>query len=322
MSALPETAPSRSVAIISSRETLPTLDGCVRAALAAAGPHPVVIDLLINGNPALAHAAAAHARAWETPESRVKVWLIRQGDKAHAWNEYVHRIWTPGTTAFFLDAYAEPRSDAFIHLEQALARPDAVAASGVPSCGRSARALREAMIREGGFHGNMHALSASTMARLRAMGFRLPLGLYRTDSMIGAVLRFNFDPANNRWYQHRIAVAAEATWDVHDNETLNLKNVLGQFKRRLRQARGQIENRAMREHLAVRRMAPQLMPRTVHELVHWWLKEQRHEARMLFLRDPLSFYAVRQFREVRDWSAAEVAPECLAVAGADAVAAS
>lgn len=306
------TSSAWSVAVIASRESLCVLDGCIRAALAACAGREAVIDILINGNPDLAHSAAAHAGVWQTPGIQVNVWSLRQGDKAHAWNEYVHRIWTPGTTAFFLDAYAQARPDAFVKLEAALEQHGVLGATGVPTSGRSASQLRAQMLREGGFHGNMHVIGAPAMAKLRASGFRLPLGLYRTDSLIGAVLMFNLNPAVCGWEPRRIAVAEDATWDVPGLGDLTLKNVIGQIKRTVRQARGQIENRAAREHLAVRKLAPQQMPRTIEELTLAWLEEQPQQARSLFLRQPLCLYAARQLRAPRDWSAATLAPECLA----------
>jgi len=306
-------SPAWSIAIISSRESVATLGHTIGAAIAACAGHACVIDVLINGNPTLAREAASQAHAWQVAACRVNVWSISQGDKAHAWNEYVHRIWTPGTPAFFLDAYAEPRADAFARLLAAIDEENGVlAATGVPSVGRSAARLRAQMLREGGLHGNMHAIGAAAMARLRASGFRLPLGLYRTDSMIGAVLMFNFDPGQYRWEPRRVAVVGDATWNVRGGGAWTWKNISGQLKRTMRQARGHLENRAAREHLAVRRLAPERMPRTINELVLGWMQAQPDDLQALYRRHPLSRMVAKQFQEARDWSAAAQAPERLA----------
>lgn len=308
-------SPTWSVAIIGSREDLATLEESICSAIKACTGHSACIDVLINGNPDLAHKAAARAPSWDTSSCCIRVWSIAQGDKAHAWNEYVHRIWTPGTTAFFLDAYARARADAFVHLDQALQRDGMLGATGVPTSGRSAPHLRAQMLREGGFHGNMHVISATSMARLKASGFRLPLGLYRTDSLIGAVLMFDLDPAERGWEPKRIAVAADATWDIPGIEALTLRNIMGQLKRIVRQARGHVENRAAREHLAVRQLPPEQMPRTSDELMLNWVATQPQQARSLFIRKPLSFYAVRKLHPSRDWSLADVLPSCLVTIG-------
>lgn len=300
-----------SVAIIASRENLATLGSCIQAARAACANHPACIDVLINGNATLARDAAEQVNEWATSDCDIRIWSIAQGDKAHAWNEYVHRIWTPGTTAFFLDAYAQARPDAFVNLDIALQRPGILAATGVPTSGRSAQQLREQMLHGGGFHGNMHAIGSTAMARLKTIGFRLPLGLYRTDSLIGSVLSFDLHPERG-WDPKRIAVVADATWDVPGIEALTFRNVMSQLKRMVRQARGHVENRAAREHLAIRLQAPETMPRTSEELIFNWIACQPEQARELFRRNPLSFYAIKKMRPARDWSLADALPTCLA----------
>lgn len=300
------------VAIIAARESVETLKSTIEAAVAASAGRDTIIDLLINGNPGLARECAAWAGASYTGAPWLRVWSIAQGDKAHAWNEYVHRIWPAGRTAFFLDGYARPRSDGLVQLDASLARaPEAFGATGVPTSGRSAPALRAAMLSGGGFHGNMHAIPARAMAQLRASGFCLPLGLYRTDSLIGSVLMFALDPTTQEWQPRRIVVNGEATWDVPGQADLTMKNIVAQFKRRQRQAQGDLENRAAREHMAIRRLPITRFPRTVRELVLDWIAAHPDEARRLYLKNPLRLRAARRMRAPQDWSAAERAPELL-----------
>jgi len=300
------------VAIIAARESLATLRSTIDATVAAAGGRDTVIDLLINGNPALAREAAAWAGASYAATPELRVWSIAQGDKAHAWNEYVHRIWPAGRTAFFLDGYARPRPDGLEQLAVSLAHaPDAFGATGVPTSGRSAPALRAAMLRGGGFHGNMNAIPAHAMAGLRDMGFRLPLGLYRTDSLIGTVLMFALDSTAHEWEPRRVVVNGAATWDVPGQSDLTIANVLAQFKRRQRQAQGDLENRAARDHMVVRGQPLTGFPKTVRELVLNWIDAHPDEVRRLYLKNPLRLRAARRMRAAQDWSAAERAPVLL-----------
>lgn len=308
------------VAIIAAREAPSTLVNCIRAAIRACGSRPAVIDVLVNGNPGLADTV--RQRAWDADLQNtaveIRIWSIALGDKAHAWNEYVHRIWPEGRHAFFLDGYAEPEPTSF---EALCARfdenGDVLGATGVPSCGRSAQALREGFIKNGGLHGNMHAIRAEAMTKLRHDQCRLPLGLYRTDSLIGAFLMYRLDPANNKWDTKRIAVEPNATWRVADIARLDLKNLVDQFKRRLRQAQGDLENRATREHLAIKRLAPNTLAPTTHELVMHWADEKPHDLRAMLLRRPARLYAMRKLRQPRDWSAAEQLPQLLAHVGTE-----
>jgi hypothetical protein len=310
--------PSWSVAIIAARETIATLSRCIRATLAACGNHDAIVDVVINGNAALAQEAAdlVASGAFACGTGTLRVWSAVAGDKAHAWNQYVHHIWPGSELAFFVDGYAEARSDAFEVLSRRLAeRPDALGATGVPTSGRSAAKQRALMLKEGGFHGNMHAILGSALQTMRAKGIRLPLGLYRTDSLIGAALLYKLSPENSHWDTRRVVVADDATWDVPGLSTLTLQNILGQAKRKLRQAQGDLENRAVREHLSVRHLPLEDLPGTAHELVNRWVSEKRGQAWLLCLSNPLCVHALRKLRQGRDWSQAKTPPALLHAAG-------
>lgn len=313
-----------SIAIFVARETVDTLAAAVRAADAACVGEPAVIEVLVNGNRELALQASKliEEGALCRLATAVRVWSIEVGDKAHAWNCYVHCIWQPGQTAFFIDGYVEVKPDALRVMNARFGDiPAPLGVTGVPTSGRSAAALRTQMLSSGGLHGNMHAISAETMAAMRAAGFRLPLGLYRTDSLIGAVLMYKLDPAQYRWDLQCIAVEPAATWDVRSNSEFTLKNIVGQFKRILRQAQGDLENRAVREHLAIKRRLPQELPHTSRELVNLWLAEHGREAMALFAKRPARFYAARKLKAERDWTNAANPPELLMTSRIDCTAA-
>src|SRR4051794_36225480 len=91
--------PDWSLCVFTARESLATLCDCLRAACAAIADHDAAIDVLVNGNEALALGAATFASTLGERD-RVRVWRIELQDKAHAWNEYVHRIWRPGRIVF------------------------------------------------------------------------------------------------------------------------------------------------------------------------------------------------------------------------------
>lgn len=301
-----------SVAIFAARETPETLTSCVRAALSACVGRQACIDVLINGNPSLAEAFAGIAKDLDCSGTRLRVWFIAAPDKAHTWNEYMYRIWDTGGMTFFIDGYAQVRPDALAAMERRLAEtPGALGATGVPTCGRSATALREQMLREGGIHGNLFAISAEGMEGIRKIGFKLPLGIYRTDPLIGSVLMFRLDPANNSWDPRRIAVTPDATWYVEGIEDITWKNVKSQFKRILRQAQGVLENKAAREHLAIKQLPPQQLPITVAEMIGDWIKAQPAQVRSLFMKRPLCRYAARKVAEPRDWSTTTIAPRLM-----------
>lgn len=302
-------SPPWSIAIFAARETPEVLARCVHAAIKACVGRQASINILINGNAGLADAFANVAKDLDHADARLRVWSVAAPDKAHTWNEYVYRIWEPDSTAFFIDGYAQVHPDALGALERCLAaKPEALGASGVPTCGRSAAAMRAQMLRQGGIHGNLFAISAKGMQGIRSAGFKLPLGIYRTDPLIGSVLMFRLDPANHAWNPRLIAVEPNATWYVEGIEDITLKNLKSQLKRILRQALGELENRAAREHLAIQRLPPHQLPLTVADMIGGWVKAQPAQARSLFLRRPLSLYAARKLAAPRDWSATAIAP--------------
>src|SRR5687767_5391865 len=96
-------APAWSIAIVSSRENISTLADSLVAAIAAAQGRDCVIDVVVNGNRSLAELASHHVGGLARTKSAitVRIWNVALGDKAHAFNEYIHRIWPNSRIAFF-----------------------------------------------------------------------------------------------------------------------------------------------------------------------------------------------------------------------------
>ena len=301
-----------SVAIFSSREDIETLSRSISAVIDATAATPAVIDVLVNGNRALAEATARFAESLGSrrlAKQILRVWYIALADKAHAWNQYVSEIWPGSDIAYFVDGYARVMPTSLTLISAALnADPHPLAASGVPTVGGSAKVLREQMLGEGGIHGNFYAIRGRVLAELRERCFRLPLGTYWTDGLVGAVICFGLDSAKHKWDTTRILVHPEATWAVRPMAWWRISDVAGQLKRMLRQAQGRLENLAFREHLDMQRKAPEILPRTAAELVEGWLGRFPWTARAMFLRDPLCVIAARRLRRPRDWSQTAVPP--------------
>jgi len=143
-----------------------------------------------------------------------------------------------------VDGYATLAPGSIAALVAALARtPRANAATGLPSAGRSATRQREGLLRNGGLHGSLHALPGHFVARIRAAGLRLPVGLYRGDGLIGSFAMHDLDPAN-AWDTSRVVPVADATWGL---PRFNLAQVPKHVRRRVNQARGRLESAAIKE---------------------------------------------------------------------------
>lgn len=286
------------VGIFSSRESPAALWQTILAVRDACGGVESLVDVLINGNGALAEAIARRAvREWETSKApaQIRVWAFKAADKATTWNLFVHRLLPVVEVAYFVDGYAEPEVTSFAHLARALERNErAHAAAGVPSMGPSARRLRTTMSETGGLHGNQYALRGSCVTRLRECRFRLPAGLYRTDGVLSAALYFDLNPGSNTWDTGRIAIVPEATWRYDTPSLWRLRDWSAFVKRRLRQAQGHAENLAVRRMLAIERRPVDSLPPTTRELIQNWCSAAPREAYALFLRHPLTWIRCRQ----------------------------
>lgn len=305
-------APPWCAAVFTSRERADVVLQAVQA-IHRAATQPTLVDVMVNGNRALADelcrvlAQQPHAPAL----APLRVWSIALGDKAHAWNEYVHGVWPGARQTFFVDGYARVAPDALGLLAAALRqRPEALAASGVPSVGRSARGLRLQMLRDGGLHGNLFALPEHGMSLLRSRNFRLPVGLYRTDATIGAALSFGMDPQRHPWSPKTfLAVVGEATWSVPATPWWRPAVLAAQLKRRRRQAQGDLENRAVSHFLATLRQPPESLPPTAAQLVEEWAVQRPEELDRLLHRSILRRQALRALAAAPSISAQDSAPQ-------------
>ncbi len=301
---LPENTPW-SLVVIASRESLPTLLLTLKAASIAAR-QLASIEVLVNGNAQLAsglvdHLAAA-ARPSQTsqmdaPWPACRVWSIAVGDKANAWNQYLHRIWVAQSVVFFIDGYVRLNSDAISNLGRAmLGSPLALGGAGVPTHGRSAEQLRKKMVVENGLHGNFWCVRGSFLTRLRHHQFRLPVGLYRGDSLLGAVLSYDLDPGPNLWEDHRIAVAYNASWQTDPKHWWHFSDIQAFAKRKFRQIRGDLEIRAIREHLTFRRKPAFALPVTCRHMVLDWAEDCPDDLARALNCNPLAWLAMRKIR--------------------------
>jgi hypothetical protein len=315
---MPQHHPHWSIAIFAARESIATLAACIRSVLAACKDEGATIDVLVNGNPELADEAVKFINSLNRFDSKttVRVWFIALGDKAHAWNEYVHRIWQVSAVTYFVDGYIMVEQNALSLLHTGLEdSTDALAAAATPTSGRTATALKDRMLKEGGIHGNLYAIRGSVIKTLKQKAFCLPRGIYRGDALLGAALSYNLEPARYRWDNGRIFAHVDATWLVAPNQWWKPKHVIAQFKRILRQNQGVLENLALREYLAVKKLAPTALPATVNDLVSRWIMEYPNQAKRVFIKRPLTRYAARKLRHERDWSAAALSPVLMARSG-------
>jgi hypothetical protein len=305
--------------IISSRENYRTIASTLKATYSACANKSAIIDIVINGNLELTNELKNKLGlqdTCDTESAKIRLWFIEESDKANALNQYLHRIWPGSGLTFFVDGYAQPWPDAFQEIDNKLVHNDfALAASAVPTDGNSAKYLRKLMISEGGIHGNLFAIKSETLLKMREIHFNLPKGIYRTDSTIAAAMGFNFDPRINSWnIKERVIVVPGASWSLPKEfkiSPLNIFNkIIAFIKRKARQAQGNLENLAVKEHFSILKKKPEDLPETVNMLINNWLKNNKKYSTFYLLSHPLAVYAYVKIKS--NHSGTEKMPECLA----------
>lgn len=301
---MPPTTPVQStntwaIVVFASRETVDVLLLSVQAACMA-GRGRAQIDVLVNGNPGLARELAARIGSATAGAGGpvVNIWSIAQGDKANAWNQYIHAVWSGQHLAFFIDGYVRLNPDAVALLgNDMVAKPSLLGGTGVPSTGKSAAAVREKMMQHGGFHGNFCCVTGHVIAQLRQRRIALPLGLYRVDSLMGALLSFGLHPQNNDWNHRRILVHPIATWQTDPKHWWRLADVKAKLKRVFRQSRGVLENEAVKHHFLTCKSSPEQLPHTAAALVLGWADACPAQLNTLCRRNPLTKRAFSQIKK-------------------------
>lgn len=208
-----------------------TLAACIGSLDSAGlGTHGV-IHILVNG---CTDATAITARMLATADTRITVHELPVGDKANAWNEYVHRLAEPGiATHVFIDGDVRASEHAITALEETLAgSPQSFAAAAMPASGRSQSGWARRLLTRNYLSGNLYALGGACIRAFRERQLRLPFGAKGEDGLITYLLLTDLDGGHNDQHTHRIATAAEATFEF-DSLQLNLRD-LNIYRRRLR----------------------------------------------------------------------------------------
>ena len=304
------------VSVYSSRETWDVLERTLHCALQAVAPLGGVVDVVINGNDALAQRAAAgvRARSGSFPQgTHCRVWTVALGDKAHAWNQYLHHIAGPAALYVFVDGYARLATSALNDLVRELqGRPEALACIGLPTSGWNAPALAARLRAEGGLHGNLYALTPAAVRQLHALGYRLPLGIYRTDSTLGAALAFGLGLFPREWLpRRRLALSEGARWEVSSLRWWHPADWRVHLKRVMRQGQGSLENAAVKDRYAVLGQPFESLPSTVLELVQGWMQRNPEQAGQMLRRSWRARVAWKRLQAPRDWRLAAEPPRML-----------
>ena len=257
---------SRSLAVFAHNESR-HIRAALESIVGAAGDQDVEIWVLANGcTDSTTDAVRACA------DLLPNIWLVEidVADKANAWNVYVHEAITPERardieTYFFMDGDVTLERDALGLLAAALTSvPAAQAAGGMPATGRDRPSWRARMVRNGTLAGNLYALRASFVDRVRQAGVRVPRGLVFEDSLVSWLVATDFGQATWRHSNPQCIFCANAEFSFRSMSPMRPGDYPVYVRRKMRYAAGGLQLEMLTNLLRAKGLGA--MPAHVHDL--------------------------------------------------------
>ena len=222
------------------------LRGCLDSVLAALGGCKALVTVILNG---CRDGSAEIVKSFAAAGYPVELFRIAAGDKANAINQFNYHLRSPARAYGGVDGYVHVAPTSFRAMGERLAADaDAMAATGVCTNGRTMRLATSATLTVGGqLHGQLHSFRRDFIDRMVAGGIKLPLGIYSGDGLLGSMAAHDLDAVGKLWENRRIAGVAAATYEIPPLSVLRFHDLRRQFRRRIRQQRGRIQNAAVKD---------------------------------------------------------------------------
>lgn len=211
--------------------------------LQAASTHPIACYVLAN---ACRDRTEDLVRDYASRHANVQLVSIALGDKANAWNVFVHEVAPQGAARyFFIDGDVRATPGALDALDQALERePGANGASALPCSGRGVEAFRRDMLTDHGVAGNLYGLRGDFVERIRSRAIRMPIGTIGEDALMGAMLKWDLR-GDIRWDDCKVAVAETAGFEFDSVSPWLPREWKKYFRRRVRYSVRGYQNRML-----------------------------------------------------------------------------
>ena len=176
-----------------------------------AARHPLECHVLAN---ACSDHTEALVREYSASHPNVHLVSIALGDKANAWNVFVHEVAPRGAPHyFFIDGDVRATPDALDVMAQALAQhPQANGVSALPKSGRGVAAFQRDMLQDNGVAGNLYGLRGAFVERIRTQAVHMPIGTIGEDALMGAMLKWDLR-GDTRWDNSKVVVARDAGFE-------------------------------------------------------------------------------------------------------------
>ena len=151
------------------------------------------VHVLING---CTDRTEEIVRAYAQQHRNIIPVVITRGDKANAWNHYVHQVAPAARVHCFMDGDMMITEGSLAGLIETLAaHPEANATASLPVSGRNQSAFRDKLIRNRELAGNCYALQGAFLERIRVRQIRLPIGMFGEDGLVTTLARWDLNPA-------------------------------------------------------------------------------------------------------------------------------
>lgn len=221
------------------------LKGCLDSVASALPKGRALITVILNGSQDnsidIVQAAAKSGQP-------VEAFQIAAADKSNAMNQFNHVLRSPARAYAGLDGYVHVEAGSFAAMQRRLDNdPHAMAVAAISTTGRTMRHMGAEALRTGGrLSGQMYALRPDFLDRMVSRNIRLPVGLYRGDGLLNSMVCHNLDALDASWDNTRVPAMADAAFALPTLSIFNLQDIKRQYRRKIRQMRGTIENAAIK----------------------------------------------------------------------------
>lgn len=150
------------------------------------------IVVLVNGS---SDRTLEIVKSYQAHHSNVEHVNLKFGDKANAWNYYVHSIADESSAHFFVDGDITISERSVKSILEVMASDEhALAFSTLPSGGRKSKSWARTVMKYHGLPGAFYGLPNSTLKAMRDIQFYMPVGLVGDDTYLQWILKRSFDP--------------------------------------------------------------------------------------------------------------------------------
>lgn len=271
------------------------IEGCLASIREAIGDRRALVTLNLNGSTDGSDKAARTAA--RVLGLDLRIYHTKAADKSNALNHFIHHQREPARLYAFVDGYVRISPTALHDLDASLAaHPHAMAATGVALNGRTQVAVAQRTLKQGGMlHGQLHAIRPDFLNRMMERGLRFPVGLYSGDGLMGSMAMYNLDALGKpHWDTSRIVAVPHATYEIASLSVLKPRDLQRQFRRKVRQMRGRLQNAAIKHIIFQSGYAG--LPDNADEMVRTYLTTHPVPRQSMVDR-PFMALALRQIRD-------------------------